>query len=464
MLTVISTIVISSFVLLYILIHAAVTQANNFAHIIVESNKEFENDEAFLHYFLANSGIFVAGVIHRPAMILYSSLYSLLGFVAVVLAIINFMNRNWIILIVCIIIILHIFFSKTGTWFIHLNERICKDRTLHNWLSAYPNDFVSTNPLKFPPTMLLSDYYEEAFSISRKYFFNDVLKKIPTNISQCAIREKDISDISYNKIPTGTVQEVINNIDVANNSYYEIDCNDNVIMPLYTKMLNNRYELTNGPFNNTYFNIVLSVLKEKEATIFDEYNNTNKHFNFWNYSEGKDEQYSKNNIGLLDDSEYALIDHLSHQNVDNMETRYAALVARKQIHDQFLPFIEIYAKIRDMRIDNVRESIKFDRKMLNHNPNQILVEAEYEILIHIYYSFKEIFKFLNEKIDINSIQGTLNDLILVEDNKYSIGECNKNIISMYSVLLERRGMLFMRSGFEIFYIHFFFEKLKYRYI
>ena len=468
MLTIISAIVIGIFVLLYVLIRVAANQSDNFARVIVKTSKNFENEESFSYYFLANSGIFVAGVIHRPSMALYSSLYSLIGFGAIFLAILNLMNKNWILLGSCIIIVLRVFFSKTGRWFIHVDEKICKQRTLHNWLSAYPSDFSSANPLKLPPPMYLSDYYDKAFSISRRYFFDDKLEKLPIDTPHETKNNHEIStpngaihETKQNQCPpapTGTIQETINNITISDNPHYEVDCDDNIIVPLYADMLKKRYKLTNGPFNNTYFNIILDILREKDATVFDEYNNTNRYFNFWNYSEEKDELYSMNPAGLSDDSDYALTDHLLHKNVDSSETRYAAVIARKQLHDKLLPFVEIYTKIRDMNIANVREQVKVDRKILNQNSNQSLVEAEYEILIHIYYSFKEIFKLVKERIDSNSIQGMLNDLVSTKSSQYSIGAKNNHIISMYSALLERRGIPFKPCGFETFYIHFFFEK------
>lgn len=260
----------------------------------------------------------------------------------------------------------------------------------------------------------------------------------------------------------GTLFEVINKIQNDDNPFQKIDCDDNIICTQYAKLLKKRTSpLVNAPYHNTYFNIILSILKEKEPDFLDNYLMTNSYFKIGLYDEETDEQYFQNDTNLYTDPNYAMSGYAESKNVDSKDNRRAALAARIEARDFFLPFISIYNKVCEMDVNDVRKTIKSDRIYLNHNSkfndeHYKEVEAEYEILIHFYHSFKCIFSRINDFIDAGSIQAALNTLIPINSKQYSIED--NNIITMYSKILERRGIKYVSCGFELYYTHFLFNR------
>ena len=76
MLFALSVLLIIVFLLVNMIVFSAEDKAENIAPIILEQRKEYRGNIKFEHYFLANTGSFVAGVVHYSTMFLYSSVYS----------------------------------------------------------------------------------------------------------------------------------------------------------------------------------------------------------------------------------------------------------------------------------------------------------------------------------------------------------------------------------------------------
>lgn len=173
MLFAVSIIFIALFVVLFFLIYSAKLYAKKHTPYILEQRDEYVGVVKFEHYFLANEGIFVIGVRHRPSMLLYSSAYSFFGTIALVFAALNFYYNNYVVACIMLLISANVFFSKTGSWFPHVDNGICIKRTIMNWMQAYPEDFQDTNPLTAVTPLSMAMYYDAAISISEIYFFGE---------------------------------------------------------------------------------------------------------------------------------------------------------------------------------------------------------------------------------------------------------------------------------------------------
>ena len=171
MLFIASIIIILVFLFVNVIIFSAKDVSNKLAPIILESRDEYVGNIKFEHYFLANKGIFVSGVQHRPAMLLYSSVFSFCGLFALIFAAINFYYHNYIFVGIMLLIAVIVFFSKTGSWFPHADNGICIKRTIANYAQTYPEDFNDNNPLTQINPLGLAMFYDAAISISEIYFF-----------------------------------------------------------------------------------------------------------------------------------------------------------------------------------------------------------------------------------------------------------------------------------------------------
>ena len=141
---------------------------------ILVGNIEFE------HFFLSNDGIFVAGVQYHKPMLILSSLYSISGFLAIILAIMNAFSSNWLQVIALVSIAGSIFLSSIARWFPHKNPMISFKRAVGTYIYNYPHDQVVEN-LDTPlvgelAQKLLYDYYINALLVSQRYFFDDTNK------------------------------------------------------------------------------------------------------------------------------------------------------------------------------------------------------------------------------------------------------------------------------------------------
>ncbi len=174
---VVSILIIILFIILYWLIHSGKSYSEIHAPLILEQRNKFVDRVVwFEHYFLANKGIFVIGIRHRPSILMYSAAYSFFGTIALIFAAINFYYNNYIIVCIMLLISANVFFSKTGRWFPHKDYRICFDRTVMNWKLEYPEDFTGVNPLDIPSFYDATMFYNTAISISEIYFFGEELK------------------------------------------------------------------------------------------------------------------------------------------------------------------------------------------------------------------------------------------------------------------------------------------------
>ena len=168
MLLAVSVLLTIIFVLVYIIIFSAKEKAKKLAPLILDQRRKNKGSVKFEHYFLANTGIFVEGVMHRPAMLLYSSAYSFCGMIALILAVINFFSKNYVLMGIMLLITGNVFFSKTGSWFPHANQEICLKRAIANYAQKYPDEVGSV-----PPLTLLG-FYDEANEISEMFFWDEV--------------------------------------------------------------------------------------------------------------------------------------------------------------------------------------------------------------------------------------------------------------------------------------------------
>ena len=171
MLTVISSIFSTGFFLIFAFILTIKSMSKDTAKKMMAGRTVFRDEVTFEHYFLANDGIFVAGIQHRPSTLLLSSIYSLCGFLAIILAIVNAFYSEWGYTVTLAIIAAIVFFSPIGQWFPHVNSTICMERTIVNYTQKYPNDIISNNPIVIAG--ILMAYYEAAGSLSHSYFFGD---------------------------------------------------------------------------------------------------------------------------------------------------------------------------------------------------------------------------------------------------------------------------------------------------
>ena len=172
-LTLMSAIFTTVFFLIFAFILTVKSISKDTAKKMMADRTIFRGETSFEHYFLANDGIFVAGIQHRPSILPLSAIYSLCGFLAIILAIANSFHSNWGYTVTLAIIAAIVFFSPIGQWFPHVNSTICMKRTIANYTQKYPNDKIShtNNPLYIIAT--LKSYYESALSLSRSYFFGD---------------------------------------------------------------------------------------------------------------------------------------------------------------------------------------------------------------------------------------------------------------------------------------------------
>lgn len=164
----------------FILIRTAQDMSKKLAPIILEQRNKCLGSKLFEHYFLANNGIFVTGVRHRPSSMIFAFLHSLFGYAGIVLTGINFYKNNYILAGITILIVIHVLFSDTGRWFPLHNSKANLERTIMNWKIEYPNDFSNQSgdpyfftPLAFPYNV--AKFYDSAIEISQIYFFGEIL-------------------------------------------------------------------------------------------------------------------------------------------------------------------------------------------------------------------------------------------------------------------------------------------------
>lgn len=144
---------------------------------IMKSRSTLVDDIEFEHFFLSNDGIFVAGVQYHKPMLILSALYSISGFLSIILAIVAAVSSNWIQVIALVSIAGSIFLSPIARWFPHKNPMICFKRAVGTYIYNYPHDQVVEN-LDTPlvgelAQKLLYDYYINALFVSQRYFFGD---------------------------------------------------------------------------------------------------------------------------------------------------------------------------------------------------------------------------------------------------------------------------------------------------